>query len=405
MQFEYSEKTQELIDKVDSFMQKNLYPVEQELQHAIDTAEDRWTIPPLLETLKAKAKSQGLWNFFLPDSSEYGYGLSNLEYAPLCELMGRSRFAGEIFNCSAPDTGNMEVFARYGTDEQKATWLKPLLEGEIRSAFAMTEPAVASSDATNIQTSIVRDGNEYVVNGHKWYISGACDPRCKIMIVMGKNDPDNPDRHKQQSMILVPMDTPGVNIVRPMQVFGNDDAPEGHAEVIFDNVRVPPENLLLGEGRGFEIAQGRLGPGRIHHCMRLIGRAQRVLEIMCQRADARVAFGKKLSEQGKIREDIAISACEIEQARLLTLMAADQMDKLGNKAAKELIAMIKIIAPDMACKVTDRAIQMHGAAGVSQDTILADSYLYARIVRIVDGPDQVHINQLGRNLVKRYTSA
>lgn len=405
MQFEYSEKSQELIDKVDRFMRDNLYPVEQALQHSIDTAENRWAIPPLLEELKAKAKSQGLWNFFLPDSDEYGYGLNNLEYAPLCELMGRSRFAGEIFNCSAPDTGNMEVFARYGTDEQKAAWLTPLLEGEIRSAFAMTEPAVASSDATNIQTSIIRDGNEYIVNGHKWYISGACDPRCKIMIVMGKSDPDNPDRHKQQSMILVPMDTPGVKVVRPMQVFGNDDAPEGHAEVVFDNVRVPPENLLLGEGRGFEIAQGRLGPGRIHHCMRLIGRAQRVLEIMCHRAEARVAFGKKLSEQGKVREDIAISACEIEQARLLTLMAADQMDKLGNKAAKELIAMIKIVAPNMACKVTDRAIQMHGAAGVSQDTILADSYLYARIVRIVDGPDQVHINQLGRNLVKRYTSA
>lgn len=404
MQFEHSEKTRQLIDKVDRFLQDNLYPVEKDLQDSIDNATDRWTIPPLLEELKAKAKSEGLWNFFLPDSNEYGFGLTNLEYAPLCELMGRSRFAGEIFNCSAPDTGNMEVFARYGTEEHKEKWLKPLLEGEIRSAFAMTEPAVASSDATNIQTSIVRDGNEYVVNGHKWYISGACDPRCKIMIVMGKNDPDNPDRHKQQSMILVPMDTPGVNIVRPMQVFGNDDAPEGHAEVIFDNVRVPPENLLLGEGRGFEIAQGRLGPGRIHHCMRLIGRAQRVLEIMCQRAEDRTAFGRKLSEQGKIREEIALSACEIEQARLLTLMAADQMDKHGNKGAKELIAMIKIVAPNMACKVTDRAIQMHGAAGVSQDTILADSYLYARIVRIVDGPDQVHINQLGRNLIKRLAS-
>ncbi len=403
MQFQHSEKTSELISKVDQFMQENLYPVEKELQDSIDTAEDRWSIPPLLEELKAKAKAQGLWNFFLPDSDNYGYGLNNLEYAPLCELMGRSRFAGEIFNCSAPDTGNMEVLARYGTQEHKERWLKPLLEGEIRSAFAMTEPAVASSDATNIQTSIVKDGNEYVVNGHKWYISGACDPRCKIMIVMGKNDPDNPDRHKQQSMILVPTDTAGVNIVRPMQVFGNDDAPEGHAEVIFDNVRVPPENLLLGEGRGFEIAQGRLGPGRIHHCMRLIGRAQRVLEIMCQRAESRVAFGKKLSEQGKIREEIALSACEIEQARLLTLMAADKMDKYGNKEAKELIAMIKIVAPNMACKVTDRAIQMHGAAGVSQDTILADSYLYARIVRIVDGPDQVHINQLGRNLIKLYT--
>ena len=405
MQFEHSEKVQELIQKVDQFLTDNLYPVEEEIQECIDNASDRWTIPPLLEELKAKAKSEGLWNFFLPDSDEYGYGLNNLEYAPLCELMGRSRFAGEIFNCSAPDTGNMEVFARYGTEEQKKQWLKPLLEGEIRSAFAMTEPAVASSDATNIQTSIVRDGNEYVVNGRKWYISGACDPRCKIMIVMGKNDPDNPDRHKQQSMILVPMDTDGVKIVRPMQVFGNDDAPEGHAEVIFDNVRVPPENLLLGEGRGFEIAQGRLGPGRIHHCMRLIGRSQRVLELMCERAESRVAFGRKLSEQGKIREDIALSSCEIEQARLLTLMAADTMDKHGNKGAKELIAMIKIVAPNMACAVTDRAIQMHGAAGVSQDTILADSYIYARICRIVDGPDQVHINQLGRNLIKRLATS
>ena len=409
MQFEHSVKTKELIDKVDHFLTENLYPVEKELQSSIDAAENRWTIPPLLEELKDRAKSAGLWNFFLPDADHIepsfrGYGLSNLEYAPLCELMGRSRFAGEIFNCSAPDTGNMEVLARYGTAEQKEKWLHPLLEGKIRSAFAMTEPAVASSDATNIQTSIVRDGNEYLINGHKWYISGACDPRCRIMIVMGKTDPDNPDRHKQQSMILVPMDTPGVKVVRPMQVFGNDDAPEGHAEVVFDNVRVAPDNLLLGEGRGFEIAQGRLGPGRIHHCMRLIGRTQRVLELMCERAESRVAFGRKLSEQGKIREEIALSACEIEQARLLTLMAADTMDRLGNKGAKELIAMIKIVAPNMACAVTDRAIQMHGAAGVSQDTILADSYLYARIVRIVDGPDQVHINQLGRNLIKRLTT-
>lgn len=409
MQFEHSAKTNELIQQVDTFLREHLYPVEKDIQQSIDNADDRWAIPPLLEDLKQRAKDEGLWNFFLPpadnaESKFSGFGLNNLEYAPLCELMGRSRFAGEIFNCSAPDTGNMEVLARYGTAEHKEAWLTPLLEGKIRSAFAMTEPAVASSDATNIQTSIVRDGNEYVVNGHKWYISGACDPRCKIMIVMGKTDPDNSDRHKQQSMILVPMDTPGVKVVRPMQVFGNDDAPEGHAEVVFDNVRVPPENLLLGEGRGFEIAQGRLGPGRIHHCMRLIGRAQRVLEMMCERAESRVAFGRKLSEQGKIREDIALSACEIEQARLLTLMAADTMDKHGNKGAKELIAMIKIVAPNMACAVTDRAIQLHGAAGVSQDTILADSYLYARIVRIVDGPDQVHINQLGRNLIKRLTA-
>ena len=406
MQFEHSEKTRDLITRVDQFLTEHVYPVEKELQAAIDSADNRWSIPPLLEELKSRARAEGLWNFFLPDSSAVdsehkGFGLSNLEYAPLCELMGRSRFAGEIFNCSAPDTGNMEVLARYGTQEQKDAWLTPLLAGKIRSAFAMTEPAVASSDATNIQTSIKRDGNEYLINGHKWYISGACDPRCEILILMGKTDPDHTDRHKQQSMILVPMNTPGVKVIRPMQVFGNDDAPEGHAEIVFDNVRVPPSNLLLGEGRGFEIAQGRLGPGRIHHCMRLIGRAQRVLEMMCNRAESRVAFGRKLSEQGKIREEIALSACEIEQARLLTLMAADTMDKQGNKGAKELIAMIKIVAPNMACTVTDRAIQMFGAAGVSQDTILADSYLYARIVRIVDGPDQVHINQLGRNLIKR----
>ena len=406
MQFEHSEKTRDLITRVDQFLTEHVYPVEKELQAAIDSADNRWSIPPLLEELKSRARAEGLWNFFLPDSSAVdsehkGFGLSNLEYAPLCELMGRSRFAGEIFNCSAPDTGNMEVLARYGTQEQKDAWLTPLLAGKIRSAFAMTEPAVASSDATNIQTSIKRDGNEYLINGHKWYISGACDPRCEILILMGKTDPDHTDRHKQQSMILVPMNTPGVKVIRPMQVFGNDDAPEGHAEIVFDNVRVPPSNLLLGEGRGFEIAQGRLGPGRIHHCMRLIGRAQRVLEMMCNRAESRVAFGRKLSEQGKIREEIALSACEIEQARLLTLMAADTMDKQGNKGAKELIAMIKIVAPNMACTVTDRAIQMFGAAGVSQDTILADSYLYARIVRIVDGPDQVHINQLRRNLIKR----
>jgi len=400
VEFEYSERVEKLAASITKFLDEHVYPAEEELLATIDASSDRWTIPERLEALKSQAKAQGLWNFFLPPESaalskDRVAGLSNLEYAPLCELMGRSRFAGEIFNCSAPDTGNMEVLARYGTDQHKEQWLEPLLAGEIRSAFAMTEPEVASSDATNIQTSIRRDGNEYVVNGRKWYISGA-----KIMIVMGKSDPDNPDRHKQQSMILVPTDSEGVKIVRPMLVFGNDDAPEGHAEVIFDNVRVPPENILLGEGRGFEIAQGRLGPGRIHHCMRLIGRTQRVLEMMCERADARVAFGRKLSEQGKVREEIALSACEIEQARLLTLKAADAMDRYGNKEAKNLIAMIKIVAPNMACRVIDRAIQLYGAAGVSQDTILADSYLYARICRIVDGPDQVHINQLGRNLVR-----
>lgn len=408
MHFTFDSRVVALQERINEFLEQHIYPAESSLIDAIENSDDRWRVPDELESLKARAREAGLWNFFMspemaqaagmPESASLG--LSNLEYAPLCELMGRSRFAGEIFNCSAPDTGNMEVFARYGTEQQQRQWLDPLLAGEIRSAFAMTEPDVASSDATNIQTQIRRDGNEYVVSGRKWYISGACDPRCRILIVMGKTDPDNPDRHKQQSMILVPVDTDGVTIVRPMKVFGNDDAPEGHAEVIFDNVRVPPENLLLGEGRGFEIAQGRLGPGRIHHCMRVIGRTQRVLEMMCDRAESRVAFGKKLSEQGKVREEIALSACEIEQARLLTLKAADTMDRLGNKAARHLIAMIKIVAPTMACQVTDRAIQLFGAAGVSQDTILADSYLYARICRIVDGPDQVHINQLGRNLIR-----
>ena len=408
MHFTFDSRVVALQERINEFLEQHIYPAESSLIDAIENSDDRWRVPDELESLKARAREAGLWNFFMspemaqaagmPESASLG--LSNLEYAPLCELMGRSRFAGEIFNCSAPDTGNMEVFARYGTEQQQRQWLDPLLAGEIRSAFAMTEPDVASSDATNIQTQIRRDGNEYVVSGRKWYISGACDPRCRILIVMGKTDPDNPDRHKQQSMIMVPVDTDGVTIVRPMKVFGNDDAPEGHAEVIFDNVRVPPENLLLGEGRGFEIAQGRLGPGRIHHCMRVIGRTQRVLEMMCDRAESRVAFGKKLSEQGKVREEIALSACEIEQARLLTLKAADTMDRLGNKAARHLIAMIKIVAPTMACQVTDRAIQLFGAAGVSQDTILADSYLYARICRIVDGPDQVHINQLGRNLIR-----
>ncbi|KZZ32183.1 acyl-CoA dehydrogenase, partial [Oleiphilus sp. HI0085] len=304
MNFEYSQKVLDLTQEVASFLEKYLYPIEQEIKETIENAEDRWQIPQQIEDLKALAKEQGLWNLFLPDS-DYGYGLSNLEYAPLAEVMGRTRFASEIFNCSAPDTGNMEVLVRYGTEAQKEKWLQPLLEGEIRSAFAMTEPDVASSDATNIQTLITRDGEDYVINGRKWYISGACDPRCEILIVMGKTDPDNENRHLQQSMILVPMNTPGVTVVRPMQVFGNDDAPEGHAEILFENVRVPAENILLGEGRGFEIAQGRLGPGRIHHCMRLIGAAQRALELMCVRAEERVVFGKPLSKQGSVREDIA----------------------------------------------------------------------------------------------------
>ncbi|KZY39742.1 acyl-CoA dehydrogenase [Oleiphilus sp. HI0081] len=403
MNFEYSQKVLDLTQEVASFLEKYLYPIEQEIKETIENAEDRWQIPQQIEDLKALAKEQGLWNLFLPDS-DYGYGLSNLEYAPLAEVMGRTRFASEIFNCSAPDTGNMEVLVRYGTEAQKEKWLQPLLEGEIRSAFAMTEPDVASSDATNIQTLITRDGEDYVINGRKWYISGACDPRCEILIVMGKTDPDNENRHLQQSMILVPMNTPGVTVVRPMQVFGNDDAPEGHAEILFENVRVPAENILLGEGRGFEIAQGRLGPGRIHHCMRLIGAAQRALELMCVRAEERVVFGKPLSKQGSVREDIAKSYCEIEQARLLTLKAAAKMDSHGNKGAKDLIAMIKIVAPQMACTVIDRAIQIHGAAGLSQDFFLSDAYQMARIIRLADGPDQVHMMQLGRGVSAGYSA-
>ncbi|MCL6417361.1 acyl-CoA dehydrogenase family protein [Aestuariirhabdus sp. Z084] len=400
MNFEYSDKVNDLLKRVNRFLDDNLYPIEQELIEAIENGPDRWTIPPQIEALKAKAKSEGLWNLFLPEFDEYGFGLTNLEYAPLAETMGRTRFGSEVFNCSAPDTGNMEVLARYGSEEQKERWLKPLLNGEIRSAFAMTEPDVASCDATNIETLIQRDGDDYVINGRKWYISGACDPRCKILILMGKTDPDNPNRHLQQSQILVPIDTDGVKIVRPMKVFGNDDAPEGHAEILFENVRVPASNIILGEGRGFEIAQGRLGPGRIHHCMRLVGGAQRALEMMCDRAEKRVAFGRPLSKQGSVREDIAKSACEIEQARLLTLKAADKMDRLGNKQAQDLIAMIKIIAPTMACTVIDRAMQIHGAGGLSQDFRLAELYTYARTIRLADGPDQVHMMQLGRNLAR-----
>ena len=403
MNFEYSEKVQNLIKRVEDFLETHLFPIEIELNEQIENGEDRWQIPQQIEDLKALAKSEGLWNLFLPESDD-GFGLTNLEYAPLAELMGKSRFASEIFNCSAPDTGNMEVLVRYGTQEHKEKWLKPLLNGEIRSAFAMTEPDVASSDATNIETIIKRDGDDYVINGRKWYISGACDPRCKILIVMGKTDPDNENRHKQQSMILVPIDTDGVDIVRPMKVFGNDDAPEGHAEIIFKNVRVPASNILLGEGRGFEIAQGRLGPGRIHHCMRLIGAAQRSLEMMAVRAEQRIAFGKPLSKQGSVREDIAKSYCEIEQARLLTLKAADRMDKQGNKGAKDLIAMIKIIAPQMACTVIDRAMQIHGAAGLSQDYFLAQAYQMARSIRLADGPDQVHMMQLGRGVAAGYSA-
>lgn len=403
MNFEYSEKVQGLITRVEDFLERHLFPIEHELNEQIESGEDRWKIPQQIEDLKALAKSEGLWNLFLPESDD-GFGLTNLEYAPLAEIMGKSRFASEVFNCSAPDTGNMEVLVRYGTEEHKEKWLKPLLNGDIRSAFAMTEPDVASSDATNIETVIKRDGDDYVINGRKWYISGACDPRCKILIVMGKTDPNHENRHKQQSMILVPVDTKGVEIVRPMKVFGNDDAPEGHAEIVFKDARVPASNILLGEGRGFEIAQGRLGPGRIHHCMRLVGAAQRALEMMAVRAEQRIAFGKPLSKQGSVREDIAKSYCDIEQARLLTLKAADRMDRQGNKGAKDLIAMIKIIAPQMACTVIDRAIQIHGAAGLSQDYFLAQAYQMARTIRLADGPDQVHMMQLGRGVAAGYSA-
>jgi len=398
MDFEFSPKVKALCDELGAFMDEHVYPNEERFWEQVDEG-DRWEPPALLDELKARAREQGLWNLFLPEAyGEFSPGLTNLEYAPLAEIMGRVTWAPEVFNCSAPDTGNMEVLARYGSPEQQEAWLKPLLAGEIRSAFAMTEPGVASSDATNIETSILRDGDDYVINGRKWWTSGACGKHAKILIVMGKTDPGNENRHRQQSMILVPMDTEGVRLIRPMRVFGYDDAPEGHAEVEFDNVRVPASSILLGEGRGFEIAQGRLGPGRIHHCMRLVGVAQRALEAMCVRAGDRVAFGKPLSAQQSVREDIARSACEIEQARLLTLKAADRMDRGGNKAAKELIAMIKIVAPAMACRVLDRAIQVHGGAGVSQDFFLARAYAHARTLRLADGPDQVHMMQLGRNL-------
>jgi len=381
MDFEHSEKTQDLINQVRTFIDNEVVPAEHTYHEQLE--QNPWKTPPILDELKAKAKAKGLWNLFLPkEHGELSPGLTNLEYASLAEQMGRHHIASECFNCSAPDTGNMEVLAKYGNEAQKKQWLEPLMEGKIRSAFAMTEPEVASSDATNIETSITRDGDDYVINGRKFYISGAMRESCEIMIVMGKTDPDNPNRHQQQSQILVPMNTPGVNVKRPMMVLGSVDAPEGHAEVIFENVRVPKENIILGEGRGFEIAQGRLGPGRIHHCMRLIGAAQRALELMCKRANERVVFGQPMIKHGSCREDIAKSACEIEQARLMTLKAADTMDRYGNKEAKELIAMIKIVAPNMALN--------------------AGFFAYARTLRLADGPDQVHMMQLGRNLAKKY---
>ena len=398
MHFDFSDKVKSLQKKLQAFMDEHVYPNEQRFEKETEQG-DRWRPSRIIEELKPKARAAGLWNLFLPESDD-GAGLTNLEYAPLCEIMGRSPMAPEVFNCSAPDTGNMEVLARYGTPEQKERWLKPLLAGEIRSCFSMTEPAVASSDATNIEASIVRDGDHYVLNGRKWWSSGGGDPRCKISIFMGKTDPTAP-RHKQQSMILVPMDAPGITMDRMLTVFGYDHAPHGHAEITFKNVRVPASNMLLGEGRGFEIAQGRLGPGRIHHCMRLIGVAERAVETMCRRIESRVAFGKKLSEQGTIRADMAESRMEIEQARLLVLKAAYMMDTVGNKAARAEIAMIKIIAPNVTLRVLDRAIQAHGAAGVCQDTFLAAAWANSRTLRLADGPDEVHREAIAKLELER----
>ena len=399
MDFEYASNVQELRRRVSEFMDEHIFPHEEEMLRQISTG-DRWQPPELMETLKARAREAGLWNLWQPKS--HGGTLTNLEYAPLAELMGRSPFGSEPFNCSAPDTGNMEVLLRYGTPDQQRRWLDPLLEGRIRSAFAMTEPAVASSDATNIEARIDRQGDEYVINGRKWWTSGAPDPRCRILVFMGKTDPSNPDRHKQQSMILVPMNTPGITVEKVLPVFGFDEAPHGHAQVLFENVRVPAGNMLLGEGRGFEIAQGRLGPGRIHHCMRLIGLAERALEKMCRRALARVAFGKPVAEQTVTQERIAESRILIEQARLLTLKAAWLMDTVGNKEAKAEIAMIKVMAPNMACRVIDWAIQAHGGAGVTDSFGLAQAYATARLLRIADGPDEVHRNQVARLELKKY---
>jgi acyl-CoA dehydrogenase len=395
MDFDLSPKTERLRGQLQAFMEREIYPAEPIFERQIEEAPSRWQIPPIMEELKQKARAEGLWNLFLPESA-LGAGLTNLDYAPLCEIMGRSPIAPEVFNCSAPDTGNMETLVRYATPEQQEQWLKPLLAGEIRSAFAMTEPAVASSDATNIEARIERDGNQgYVLNARKWWTSGAMDPRCKIFILMGKTDP-NAARHQQQSMILVPRDAPGITVMRPLTIFGYDDAPHGHAEVDFKDVRVPAENILLGEGRGFEIAQGRLGPGRIHHCMRMIGLAERCLEAMVARVKSRVAFGRPLADQGVIREWIADSRMEIEQTRLLTLKAAHMMDTVGNKVAQAEIAMIKVIAPKMLLAVIDRAIQAHGGAGVSQDFGLAYAWARSRIMRSVDGPDEVHKRAVAR---------
>ncbi|MCX7366645.1 MAG: acyl-CoA dehydrogenase family protein [Alphaproteobacteria bacterium] len=400
MDFVHSDKVKALQDKISTFMEAEIYPNEKRHEQEIRTG-DRWQPTALMEELKAKARAHGLWNLFLTHF-KHGPGLTNLEYAPLCEIMGRSAIAPEAFNCSAPDTGNMETLDLYGSAEQKRQWLEPLLAGTIRSCFAMTEPAVASSDATNIESTILRDGDHLVVNGRKWWTTGAPDPRCRIAIFMGKTDAGNADRHRQQSMVLVPMDAPGVKVLRPLTVFGYDDAPLGHAEVLFDNVRVPRSSILLGEGRGFEIAQGRLGPGRIHHCMRAIGLAERALEDMCRRVKSRVAFGRPLAEQGVTLERIAEARIAIEQSRLLVLKAADMMDRAGNKVARAEIAMIKVAVPNMLAKVVDVSIQAHGGAGLSDDFGLAKAYATARALRLVDGPDEVHRNQIGRLELTRY---
>ncbi len=397
---ELSPKVVDLLERVSKFMDENVYPNEEKIAAEISEG-DRWQPSQILEGIKAKAKSEGLWNLFLPESDR-GAGLTNYEYGHLCELMGRTQFGPEAFNCSAPDTGNMETLERYASEEVRDEWMSPLLEGKIRSAFAMTEPAVASSDATNIESSIVKDGDGYVINGRKWWTSGANDPRCKVFIFMGKSDPKNPDRHKQQSMIVVPADSKGVKVLRHLPVFGFDDAPHGHGEVLFENVRVPVKNILLGEGRGFEIAQGRLGPGRIHHCMRLIGVAEVALEKMCKRTKERVAFGKPVAEQSVTQERIAESRIMIDQCRLLTLYAAHKMDIHGNKEARKEIAMIKVSAPNMACKIIDWAIQAHGAGGVSNDFGLSKMYAQSRTLRLADGPDEVHRNQIARLELKRH---
>ena len=404
MDFDYNDTTNALLARIEAFMDAHVYPSERAYSDWMDDPANLWSQWPGMERLKGLARSQGLWNLFLP--REYGRfspGLTNLEYAPLAEIFGRVPWSSEVFNCAAPDTGNMEVLAKHGSPEQQEQWLTPLLEGEIRSAYVMTEPQVASSDATNIETSIVRDGDDYVINGRKWWISGVRNPACKLLILMGKSNPDAP-RHQQFSTIIIPRDTPGVTIVRDLKLLGTLNPPGGEVEMRFDNVRVPKDNLILGEGRGFEIAQGRLGPGRIHHCMRSIGQAQRALEIMCARVDGRVAFGKKLADQSSIRQDVAKSFCEVEMARLLTLKAADAMDKVGNKAAKDLIAAIKVVAPTMAHQVVDRAIQSHGAMGLSDDTPLAEFLTINRYVRIADGPDEVHMSQLGKMKIAQYAA-